>query len=168
MTPDLAALERIYRENVTTVYRYASSRLGKDRGEEVTSDVFHAAAVAFREGNGDRVTTAWLVAICKNKVIDDWRRATRRKAKDHLVRPGREDLVTFPADWSHDGRREQVMVALDRCSDSHRAVLILHYVDSMTAPEIAAALEMSTSAVESLLARARRSFRTHYESGEDR
>ncbi len=163
MTTDLDELERIYRENVTTVYRYASSRLGKDRGEEITGDVFHAAAVAFRQGRGHSVTTAWLVAVCKNKVIDEWRKATSRRTKDLLLQPDKDDLVAFPDDWHHDPRREQVMAALDRCSDAHRAVLILHYVDSMTAVEIAASLDMSTSAIESLLARARRSFRSHYE-----
>ena len=167
MTLADSEFEQLYRENLPTVYRYATTRLGRIEGEDVTAEVFHAAAVAFRDGAGSTVTAAWLMSVTRNKVIDHWRKAGRRKAKDHLIRPDRSDLVTMPADWHHDERRPAVLAALDQCSPRHRAVLILHYVDGMPAPEIAESLGATTASVESLLARARRAFRAHYQPPED-
>lgn len=164
----VAELHALFDQHVATVHRYVVSRLGQDLAEEVVSEVFHAAAVAYRDGRGHQVTIAWLMATTRNKVIDQWRRAARRKAKDHLIRPRAEDLVTFPEHWHEDSRRPAVLAALERCDQRHRAVLILHYVDGMTAPEIAESLGVTTAAIESLLARARRAFRRHYRDPEDR
>jgi len=79
------------------VYKYASARLGKDDGEDVTSEVFHAAADRLRKGEEDVVTPAWLMAVAKNKVIDRWRKAERRGALSHLVEPRAEDLIADSA-----------------------------------------------------------------------
>lgn len=166
MAPSDAEFEQLYRQNLSLVYRYATTRLGQADGEDVASEVFQAAAVAYRTGAASTVTSAWLMSVTRNKVIDHWRKAGRRKAKDHLLTPARSDLVTLPDDWHHDERRPAVLAALDRCPSRHRAVLILHYVDGMPAPEIADSLEVTVAAIESLLARARRSFRQHYQPPE--
>ncbi len=158
----LGELEDLYVTMMPTVYRFAVARLGQSDGEEVTAEVFHAAAVAFNDGRSDHVTPAWLMAVARNKVIDRWRKAQRRNAIALLHRPRPEDLMSFPQDWSEPESRQEVMVTLDSIKPRHRAVLIAHYVDGMTAPELAEALGASTASIESLLARARRSFRKAY------
>lgn len=156
-------LERLYRRMLPTVYRFATARLGRSDGEEVTADVFHAAAIAFVDGRRTQVTDAWLMAVTKNKVIDRWRKAERRGALAHLVRPRREDLVDFPDHWSAATQRDDVLDALDRLSSRHRALLIAHYVDGIPIPELAGHLDMSVAAVESAMARARRAFKHHFD-----
>lgn len=165
MTDQTARFETVYRTNLPNVYRYATARLGTSDGEEVTAEVFHAAAVAFNDGREEQVSGAWLMAVTRNKVIDRWRKAERRNALAHLIRPGKGDLVSFPEDWAVDPNREAVLAALDKVSERHRALLVLHYVDGMPAPEIAETLGISVSSIESALARARRSFRRHYGEG---
>ena len=165
MTDQTARFETVYRKNLPDVYRYATARLGTSDGEEVTAEVFHAAAVAFNDAREEHVTPAWLMAVTRNKVIDRWRKAERRNALAHLLQPGKGDLVTFPDDWAADPNREAVLAALDKVSDRHRALLILHYVDGMPAREIAETLGMSVSSIESALARARGSFRRYYGEG---
>ena len=124
--------------------------------------MFHAAAVAFTDGRAERVTPAWLMAVTRNKVIDRWRTAERRSAIALRNRGRRDDYVEFPDDWTADPRREHVLAALDRCKSDERTLLVLHYLDGMPASELADAMGCSISAMESRLARARRSFRRFY------
>lgn len=156
------AFEALYREMLPTVYRFATARLGRTDGEDVAAEVFHAAVIAFQDGRSEHVTPAWLMAVARNKVIDRWRRAQRRNAIDVLHRAREEDLMEFPTDWSASERRPAVMAALEQMKSRHRNLLVAHYVDGIGAPELAEMLGMSVSAVESALARARRSFKRHY------
>ncbi len=158
----LGVLEDLYTAMMPTVYRFAVARLGRSDGEEVTSEVFHAAAVAFNDGRSEQVSPAWIMAVARNKVIDRWRRAERRNAIALLHRPRPEDLMSFPEDWSESERRHEVMAALDSIKPRHRALLVAHYVDGISAPQMAEALGASPSSIESALARARRSFRRAY------
>ena len=155
--------EAIYRAMVPTVHRFVVTRLGASEAEDVVAEVFHAAAVAFTDGRSHQVTDAWLMAVARNKVIDRWRTAERRSAIALRNRGRRDDYVEFPHDWAADPRREQVLAALDRCKPAERTLLVLHYLDGIPAPELAPVLDCSVSAVESRLARARRSFRQFYD-----
>jgi RNA polymerase sigma-70 factor (ECF subfamily) len=166
MEPASAApgdFERLYREMLPTVHRFASTRLGEAEAEDLAAEVFHAAVVAYGDGREHQVTPAWIMAVARNKVIDRWRSAERRSAIALRNRVRKDDLVTFPADWSHDERRDDVLAALDRMRPAERSLMVLHYLDGMTAAALSEVLECSVSAVESRLARARRSFRTNYQ-----
>ena len=166
MEPAAAArsdFERLYREMLPTVHRFASNRLGEAEAEDLVADVFHAAVVAHGDGREHQVTPAWIMAVARNKVIDRWRTAERRSAIALRNRVRKDDLVTFPAHWSHDERRDDVLAALDHMRPADRSLIVLHYLDGMTASALSEVLECSVSAVESRLARARRSFRSHYQ-----
>jgi RNA polymerase sigma-70 factor (ECF subfamily) len=156
-------LESIYDENVRHVYNYARARLGPSEGEDVTAEVFLAATAEFQRGRGERVTTPWLMAVAHNKVIDRWRRATTKRSKwralvsaTPLVEQDATERVT------ETPTREAVLEALDLLVPRQRAVLVMHYVDGFSGPAIARQLGITNSAVESLLARSRRAFRSHY------
>lgn len=161
----LGGFEALYREMLPVVHRFAATRLGEADGEDVASEVFHAAAVAVRDGRSEAVTPAWLMAVTRNKVIDRWRLAERRSAILLLNRGRADDYVEFPADWNQDPRREHVLAALDRCRPADRTLLVLHYLDGMSAAALAEVMSCSVSAMESRLARARRAFRRHYPGG---
>lgn len=163
---DAGSFDAFYRENVGAVYRYAAARLGTAEGEDVTAEVFHAAIRALNEGV--EVSGAWLMAVVKNKVIDHWRRLERRDKKLHLV-------------WDAEGRqpepheslfaaidRRRVVEVLERLSERHRLLLILHYVDGYTARDLAELSGVTPTSIESALARARRSFRAFWTESEAR
>ena len=162
----LAALEAVYRANVRQVYAYAATRLGRSEGEDVTGEVFHAAAVAYADGRSAAVTTAWLMAVTRNKVIDRWRRAERRMAKAHLL--GEAAEPPDPLDLALDvERRDRVHDALDRLTHRHRQLLVLHHLEGQAVAAIADAVGQSVAAIESALARARRAFRSAYDALEE-
>jgi RNA polymerase sigma-70 factor (ECF subfamily) len=154
--------EELYRRHVGEVYSYAASRVGRDEAEDITADVFHAAARAVVHGDSGEITPAWLMTVTRNKVIDHWRRRERRHGKLHLLRAigntvDPSDRVIAAAE-SH-----RVVLALEKVSKRHRMLLMMHYVDGLTAPELAGLLGLTTVAIESALARARRSFRSHFD-----
>ncbi len=154
---DFAAL---YEEMLPNVYRYATARLGVLVGEEVCSDVFHAAAKALREGRGAEVTPAWLMTVARNKVIDQWRRQERRQKITHLVSVRRVDLIEPSAEDEASKQWTDVMHALDQLPERYRTLLTLRYLDDLTVAELARVSGQSESATESALARARTAFRT--------
>ena len=159
----VTAFERLYSERLPMVYRYTTARLGRADGEDAAADVFHAAAVAWRDGRQEIVTPAWLMAVAHNKVIDRWRRAERRAALAHLVTVDADRADDVPFEIREPGVKDEVLAILDRLKPNHRALLILHYVDGRSVPDIAADLDLGVSAAESTLARARRSFKREYE-----
>jgi len=158
--------ERLYQANVDVVFGYAAARLGPSDAEDVTSEVFQAAVVAWRDGRQHQTTSAWLMAVTKNKVIDRWRRAERRKAKAHLLAV--PDPGEWPDAWADPAHRQHVIECLDRLDPQRRTLLILRHVDGLAVPDIANAAGRTVTAVESQLARARREFRHHYEQTEER
>lgn len=158
-----ASFEELYRTMLPTVYRFTTARLGPVEGEDVAGEVFHAAVVAYTDGRRDAVTPAWLMAVARNKVIDRWRKAERRNAITFLNRKRPTELMSFPEDWAESPQRGAVLATLDRLTPRHRNLLVAHYVDGMAVPELADLIGSSVAAIESALARARRSFRAHYD-----
>lgn len=154
--------EELYRGHVGEVYSYVASRVGRDEAEDITADVFHAAGRAVIRGDRGEVTPAWLMTVARNKVVDHWRRQERRHGKLHLFR-----AIGNSADPSErviaDAESHLVIEALEKVSKRHRMLLMMHYVDGLTAPELADLLGLTVVAVESALARARRSFRSHFD-----
>jgi RNA polymerase sigma-70 factor (ECF subfamily) len=103
------------------------------------------------------------MAVARNKVIDRWRREERRRARAHLVwSRERDEVDPFPDHWSRDATRRTVLDVLDRLPGRYRSLLVAHYVDEMTVPDIADATGGSVRSIESALARARRAFRDEF------
>lgn len=156
------AFEQFYRDNVRAIHAFAALRLGQDDAADLTAEVFHAAALLVSDGRGDDLSTAWLYGVARNKIIDQWRKATVRAAKAHLIRLRRDEAADFPPDWASDARREQVLDALDQLTPRHRALLILHHVEGLPIAEVVEVLGSTPAATESALARARAAFRRAY------
>lgn len=155
------SFEAFYRQHVGEVYAYTVARVGREDAEDITAEVFHAAAKALTAEEAAELSAAWLMTVARNKVIDQWRKRERREQKLHLLTF--EDEMPDPSESVLSSeQREKVLAALDRVSNRHRFLLMTHYVDGMSASEIADASSMSVAAVESALARARRSFRHQF------
>ncbi len=154
--------EAVYRQNVRLVYGYASARVGRSEAEDVTADVFKAAAVAFADGRAEQVTPAWLTTVTRNKVVDRWRRSGRDAAGRELLAdaartaPSVDEVTDFET-------RDLVLDVLSELPARYRTLLALRHLEGRSVPEIAELLGDRTKAVESALARARRRFRSAYE-----
>ncbi len=163
---DERAFEQMYRDNVRAVYAFARARLGDDEAADITAETFSAAVQAYRDGRAETVTTAWLMAVTKNKVVDRWRQAGRRRAKAHLVATAERLRWNEPLSSPED--RQALLDTLDKLRPDQRALLILHHLDGISLDELAMEMGTTESAIRSSLARARRAFRRIYQQYEER
>ncbi len=74
------------------------------------------------------------------------------------------DVAIEPADGDAG---ERAVAALRNVPAAQRAVLVLHYMDGFSVAEVAATIDRSLEAVESLLARGRRSFKIAYKEASE-
>lgn len=158
--PGLHDLLALMDAELGNVYAFILRRCG-DRAlaEDLASDVFLRAV---RETKAARaaVTPAWLTTVARNRLVDHWRSKAR---EDRRVRLAWSD--PGPDEWIDDDtpfEPEAVGKVMRALAPDHQAVLSLRYLDDLSVPEVAEVLGRSVHATESLLARARRAFRTSY------
>jgi RNA polymerase sigma-70 factor (ECF subfamily) len=110
---------------------------------------------------GARFTT-WLYRVVMNLCLDRKRRPTMapiEAAGDPA--DGRPDAEAILAKSQRD---RQVAAALQALPERQRAALVLSYYEGLNNAEAAGVLELSVSALESLLVRARRALRQELQS----
>lgn len=100
----------------------------------------------------------WLRRVASNLAIDRWR-ATRRFDKTAEV-PDEEEPATQFEDLARQDAAARVTDALGTLPERQRMAVILFHFEDMSQKEVAAALDVSEDALESLLARARRKLKS--------
>lgn len=163
--PDLHDLLAVVDAELGNVLGFILRRCG-DRAlaEDLTSDVM-VRAVRETRRTGTVVTAAWLTTVARNRLVDHWRAAAREERRLRLAWSDRER-----DDWVDDGTPlapDVVHEVMRGLRPDHQAVLALRYLDDLSVPEVARVLGRSVHATESLLARARRAFRTSYSERTD-
>ena len=152
-TPTIAAL---YDAHLNRVYGFCRSRLAQHDAEDLTAEVFRAAAERLAVDPTVRLDESWLIVTARNRIIDRWRRESRWRRRQAMI-----NSSLRASDPDHSDRlvdTELVTAALDRLTGSHRAVLVLRYLEDLPVSEVASILDRRVAAVESLLVRARRAF----------
>jgi RNA polymerase sigma-70 factor (ECF subfamily) len=160
--PELLAL---YDEALPQVYGYLLRRCS-DRviAEDLTSETFLAAC---RDTAGlataPPLSVGYLIGIARHKLVDHWRRTARDERVLEVLPGGSGD--DDPWEQEVDPLRAQAVLA--GLGAHHRAALTLRYLDDLTVPQVAEALDRTLHATEALLVRARTAFRTAYERSAD-
>ena len=153
------AFESLYRRHLSEIYGYALALLDNPPdAEDATQTTFLNAYRALERGERPRHPAAWLRTIALNVCREQFRRARRR--------PDEQSLDDDPADAVvevSDPAIGDVVQALSQLPFNQRAALVMREFEGRPLGEIATALEVSGSAVESLLFRARRGLREQLE-----
>src|SRR5438876_1511353 len=167
MTPLLAqrprsdrAFERMYRRHVGDVYRYALAVMRNPAdAEDVTQTTFLNAYRAYIEkGNRPDKPQNWLIAIAHNVCRQRFRQSARRPSEVVFEDDIADTIVDDELPTGEDIRR-----ALSHLAFNQRAALVMRELEGRSYAEIADILEVSTSAVETLIFRARRALREQLE-----
>src|SRR6266568_3950232 len=167
MTPLLAprprsdrAFERLYQRHVGDVYRYALAVMRNPTdAEDVTQTTFLNAYRAYVEkGNRPEKPQNWLIAIAHNVCRQRFRQSARRPAEVSFEDDIADTVADDDAPTGDDIRR-----ALSYLAFNQRAALVMRELEGRSYAEIAEILEVSTSAVETLIFRARRALREQLE-----
>jgi RNA polymerase sigma-70 factor (ECF subfamily) len=167
MTPLLAqrprsdrTFERLYKRHVGDVYRYALAVMRNPAdAEDVTQTTFLNAYRSYVEkGNRPEKPQNWLIAIAHNVCRQRFRQSARRPSEVSFEDDIADTLVDEEAPSGEDIRR-----ALSHLAFNQRAALVMRELEGRSYAEIAEILDLSTSAVETLIFRARRALREQLE-----
>lgn len=144
------------------LYRYTIVRV-KDNGfaEDIVQETFLSAWRAKETYNGTSSEKNWLYAICKNKIIDHF----RKQAGAASIVVGTEEALYFdeaahwkrgettPKDWNIDYNKKveakEFYVALEKCKsklkDIQQHVFVMKFMEDMDAPSICKILNITTA-----------------------
>jgi RNA polymerase sigma factor (sigma-70 family) len=155
------AFERLYKAHVRDIYRYALMvTRNPDDAEDVVQTTFLKAFRAYERGQRPRSPRQWLITIAHNTCRTSFRDAKRRPQEVALEERLTQD--TNPVDV--DGvQPEELLRALGDLTFNQRSAIVMRELEGRTYAEIAQVLELSPSAVETLLFRARRALREQLE-----
>jgi RNA polymerase sigma-70 factor (ECF subfamily) len=158
-------LVAIYPVALPQVYGYLLLRCGNVAlAEDLTAETFIAAVAACRQASPPEVTVPWLVGVARHKLIDHWRRMAREQR--HLAAvEANDDAMDDP--WEEWIDAEAAHAALAQLSVQHRIALTLRYLDGLPVAQVAAHVERSVHATETLLVRARAALRRVYREAGD-
>ena len=155
---DRAAFGVLYRRYLDRVYGYTFYLLGDHHDAEDATERTFVAALAAIGGFRDEGASfrAWLFRIAHNQVANAWRRRDRHPTAplDLVDEPVAEDDPAAALAADEDARR--LRRALAGLSADRRQVLVLRFVDGLSAREIGAVLDRSEGAVRVLQHRALR------------
>lgn len=135
--------------------------------EDLTQETMLAAVRSQTRGIAIDAVMPWLFGIARHKLIDHYRQV--ESLRQH-VDPSDNDLGEIVGDTNALPHldlhaihvRDAVIATLDRLPPRQCAAIVLRYLDDLPVADVASALDLTLPATESLLARARRSFRAHY------
>ncbi len=169
MTPILAqrlgtdrSFERLYRKHAGDVYRYALVVLRNEAdAEDVTQTTFLNAYKAFERGERPRAPQNWLISIAHNVCRQRFRQSQRRPNEVVFE----EELAEAAVVEDDALSAEDIRRALGHLAFNQRAALVMRELEGRSYQEIAEILELSVSAVETLIFRARRALREQLEDG---
>src|SRR3954469_16370674 len=170
MTPLLAqrpradrTFERLYRRHVGDVYRYALALMRNPAdAEDVAQTTFMNAYRAFERGERPEKPANWLITITHNVCRQRFRQSARR-AKEGCFHDDIGARLVETDDDAPPG--EDIRRALGHLAFNQRAALVMRELEGRSYQEIAEILELSVSAVETLIFRARRALREQLEEG---
>jgi RNA polymerase sigma-70 factor, ECF subfamily len=158
------AFEAWYRRTLPRVYAFVLARCGNDVGlaEELSQQTFVAAINQRARFDGRSDIFTWLCGIARHKLADHFRameREERRRMQLH-VRQIQADDAAIQMGGLDD--RAAIADVLRSLPAAHRAVLAFVVLDGLSAAEAGRLMGRSPGATQSLLHRARESFRRAY------
>ena len=155
---DVAAFERLYRENQNRVFAVCLRLSGDgNRAEELTQDVFVRAWEKLATFKGESAFSTWLHRLAVNVVLGDKRSEKVRVGKVMVT----DDLEAFdaPTRRSDPGDGIDLERAIATLPPGARAVFVLHDVEGYKHEEIAQMQGTAVGTCKAQLHRARRLLR---------
>lgn len=139
--------------------------------EDVTQEIFVTIHLNINQFKEESSLSTWIYRISVNKCLEFIRKKNRKKRSGifkSLFSSDGEKLIENHSDFHHPGielenkeRAQTLFKAIDLLSEQQRTAYILNKIEQVSYNEIAEIMELSLSAVESLLFRAKQNLRKH-------
>ena len=170
------AFDQFFETYATRLAAFAARRSSLDAAglEDVVQVTMINAMRGLATFRGGATLFTWLCQICRNHLADVRRKSERQPRVQSLeaieeARPN--DTVVELTDFrdpldevADDSTRRAVRRAVNKLPATYARILELRFGDDLTVPEIARVLQLSESAAESRLSRARQAFREGWSS----
>lgn len=136
--------------------------------EDVAQEVFIQVFRSIDQFKGDARLSTWIYRITTTKALDHIRSRKRKKRFAFITSlfGANDELVHEPVDFQHPGvaldRKEQAALLFQMIAqlpENQKVAFTLHKTEELSYQEIADVMQLSVSAVESLLFRARQNLR---------
>jgi RNA polymerase sigma-70 factor (ECF subfamily) len=163
----------LYERYLADVYRYVLRQVpGIEEAEDITAEVFAAAAAGLSRFREQCPPYLWLLSIARRKIIDARRRrsARRETLASELGDETGEAEALWEALAAAEGpetallraeARRTVRDLLARLKRDQREAVLLQYVEGLSVAEIAVVMGRSPASVTGLLQRARAALYRH-------
>lgn len=154
-------VDDLYRRHGGEIYRYALAVLGNHAdAEDVTQTTFLNAYRSLEQGVRPRKPANWLLTIASNAIKQRFRQEQTRPRQVELD----ERTTEAGSDEDEGPSVGELLVALSKIPPQQRQAIVLREFEGRSYGEIAGILDVTTSALETLLFRARRSLAEELES----
>ena len=140
----------------------------EEDAEDAAQDTFIQAYESIGHFKGDSKLSTWLYRIAVSKALDHLRRKKRKKrfAFVQSLFGLNEEEVSKDSGFRHPGlaleNKEKgalVFAAIDKLPENQKTAFVLHKLEGLSYQEVAAVMETTVPAVESLIHRARQQLR---------
>jgi RNA polymerase sigma factor (sigma-70 family) len=147
-------VDELYRRHCGEIYRYALAVLGNHAdAEDVTQTTFLNAYRSLEQGVRPRKPSNWLLTIASNTIKQRFRQEQTRPRQVEF-----DERTTEAGTDEDDGPSVgELLVALSKIPPQQRQAIVLREFEGRSYAEIAEILGVTTTALETLLFRARRS-----------
>lgn len=140
------------------------SGISKDAVNECVNDVFLTVWQHAKEFDGEPEDfKKWIGTITKYKAIDRFRQLEKQRARETsdeylLKKPANEDVQR---QLLKKEEKNTLLLAMSTLPDLDRDIFIMKYFQSLSNPEIAAALNLTIPAIENRLYRGKKKLSTN-------
>ena len=166
---DEQAFKRLVDEWQSMVYNTALGIVqNADDADDITQDVFIQVYQSVSSFKGESKFSTWLYRIVITKSLDHIKKKKRKKRFGFMqgLFGNNNDEEIHPTEFNHPGvlmenkeRATELFKALGQLPDKQRIAFTMHRLEAQKHQDIAAVMELSVTAVESLIARAKRNLR---------
>ena len=154
---DSRAVKVWYQTYASRLIRYVQRKISDRKDvEEIVQDTFMSCMESLPLYQEKSSLWTWMCSVANHEVADALRKKYAKKVLSAL--PFAEHLLP-PAMVDMHGLSHAVRIVLQKMSAREREVLLLKYVDRKSVGDIARILGKSVKSAESVLFRARKSFR---------
>ena len=166
---DEQAFKRLVDECQDMVYNTAVGIVqNEDDADDITQDVFIQVYQSVGSFKGESKFSTWLYRIVISKALDHVKKKKRKKRfgfVQSLFGNAQEEEI-HPEEFNHPGvlmenreRAAELFKAMEQLPDNQRIAFTLHKLEAQKHQDIAAIMNISLTAVESLIARAKGNLR---------
>ena len=145
---DREALELMLAAIQPPLFRYVRGIVGTEHAEDVLQDVLIIVARKLTWLDDPELLRPWAYRIASRVAFRHMKR--QRRWSEQQLEPLIEDTVAAPEVLRDDVLRD--LLSAEGISQASRAVLLLHFQEEMTLPEVAAILEIPLGTAKSRLA----------------